>query len=271
MSYDAFETSAALGRPVDIFTFARGAQEWFYTSADRDVTVAGDDYLSVAIIRPSISQGGEINRAGLKLIVARDFPIAQLFRAGIPSETITLRIRQYHDGDGSVVAVWGGRVVNVARVGELAEIICEPIYTSVRSTGLRRRYQKGCPHVLYGTSCGVLPASFDLAGAVDALSGLTVTATEFGTEADGHWEGGYIEYAPEAGVIERRFIMGHTGTSVTLMTQPLGLAVSDAITIFPGCDHTLGAGGCGKFSNTDNYGGMPDIPTKNPYGSDPVY
>ena len=271
MSYDAREISAALGRPVDILTFARGAQEWFYTSADRDVTVGGDVYLNVAIIRPSISQGGEINRAGLKITVARDFAIAQLFRAGIPSETITLRIRQYHEGDGSVVVVWSGRVVNVARVGELAEITCEPIYTSVRATGLRRLDQKGCPHVLYGSVCGVVAASFTLAGTVDALSGLTVTATEFGTEADGYWEGGYIEYSPEVGVIERRFIVGHTGTSVTLMTQPLGLAVSDAMDILPGCDHTLGVGGCAKFSNTDNYGGCPNIPTKNPYGSDPIY
>jgi uncharacterized phage protein (TIGR02218 family) len=271
MTYDATEISASLGRPVDIFTFARGPQEWRYTSADRDVTVSAQVYTAVPIIRPSISQGGELNRSGLKLTVARDFPIAVLFRAGIPSETITLRIRQYHDGDGSVVVVWSGRVVNVSRVGELAEITCEPIYTSVRSTGLRRRYQKGCPHVLYGPACKVVAASFDLAGTVSAVSGLTVTATAFGTQPDGYWEGGYIEWSPSAGIFERRFIDGHTGTSVTLMTQPLGLAVSTAITIYPGCDHTLGAGGCTKFSNTLNYGGTPDIPEKNPYGSDPIY
>ena len=271
MSYDSLETSAALARPVEIFTFARGPQEWLFTSADRDVTVAAEVYSAVAIMRPSIQQGGELNRAALKLDVARDFPIAELFQAGIPSETITLRIRQYHEGDGSVVAIWSGRVLNVARVGELAEINCEPISTSVRSTGLRRRYQKGCPHVLYGPGCGVVAASFDLAATVDALSGLTVTATEIGTEADGYWEGGYIEWEPIPGVVERRFILGHTGTSITLMTQPLGLAVSDSFTLFPGCDHTLGAGGCGKFSNELNYGGMPDIPTKNPYGSDPIY
>lgn len=271
MSYDTKEISADLGRPVDIFTFARGPQQWLYTSADRDVTVSAEVYDSVAILRPGIAQGGELNRAGLKLTVARDFPIAVLFRAGIPSETITLRIRQYHDGDGSVVAIWNGRVVNVARVGDLAEILCEPISTSIRTTGLRRRYQRSCPHVLYGPACGVVASSFDLAGTVSALSGLTVTATAFGTQPDGYWEGGYIEWSPSAGIYERRFIDGHTGNTVTLMTQPLGLAVSNSITIFPGCDHTMGAGGCAKFSNVPDYGGFPDIPLKNPFGSDPIY
>ena len=271
MTYDLTEKSATSGRPVDIFTFARGPQEWLYTSADRDVTVTAEVYESVAILRPGISQGGELNRAALKLTVARDFPIATLFQPGIPAETITLRIRQYHEGDGSVVVVWSGRVVNVARVGELAEIVCEPIYTSIRATGLRRRYQKTCPHVLYGSACGVNKNTLKLSTTVATVSGLNITATGLSAQPDGWWEGGYIEWEISTGVYERRFIMGHTGSSIELMTQPLGLAVSTAISVYPGCDHTLGAGGCTKFSNTLNYGGFPDMPTKNPFGSDPIY
>lgn len=271
MSYDSQEISAASGRPIEIFDFTRGTQEWLFTSSNGDKTVSSKVYASAAIIRPEISHGAELNRAGLKLTVPRDFPIAVLFRAGIPAETINLRIRQYHEGDGALAVIWTGRVMNVARVGEIAEIVCEPLFTSVRATGLRRRYQKNCPHVLYGNKCGVNKNTFKLTTAVTSVSGLTVSASGLSAQPDGWWEGGYIEWSPSAGVFERQFIMGHTGGSITLMTQPIGLAASAALTVYPGCDRTMGAGGCGKYSNEPNFGGCPDMTSKNPFGSDPVY
>jgi hypothetical protein len=51
---------------------------------------------------------------------------------------------------------------------------------------------------------------------------------------------------------------------------PQGLAAGTTVTLFPGCDHTL-ATCSGKFSNTANYGGFPFMPTKNPFGGDPIY
>lgn len=271
MSFDLIETSAADARPVEIYTFARGPQEWLYTTADRDVTVATKDYLIQPIRRPGINQGGEINQSGLKLTVPRDFPIALLFRTGIPSGNITLRIQQYHEGDGEVAVVWSGRVVNVARVGDVAEILCEPFYTSVRMVGLRRRYQRQCPHVLYGSGCGVVANTYKLSTTITSVSGLNVVSADFASEADGWWEGGYLQWEISTGVYERGFIMSHVGDTLELMTAPIGLVAAMDADTFPGCDHTLGAGGCTKFSNTDSYGGFPDIPIKNPFGSDPIY
>jgi hypothetical protein len=43
------------------------------------------------------------------------------------------------------------------------------------------------------------------------------------------------------------------------------------VTLYPGCDHTLGAAGCAKFANTDNFGGTPFIPNKNPFGGTAIY
>lgn len=270
MTYDAIERSAALARPVEIYTFARGTLAWRFTSADRDVEVASLVYQKAVIRRPNIQQGSELNRSAIKLQVARDFPIAALYQAGIPADTITLRIQQYHEGDGELVGIWGGRVLNCARVPGGAEIACEPVFTSVRQLGLRRRYQRQCPHVLYGSSCKVVANSYKLTTTVDAVSGLSVNAAALAGEADGWWEGGWLQWEIATGVYERRFIFAHTGATVQLTTQPLGLIAGMTVDFFPGCDHTLVT--CGsKFGNTPNYGGFPDIPTKNPFGSDPVY
>ena len=46
--------------------------------------------------------------------------------------------------------------------------------------------------------------------------------------------------------------------------------LSDAVTLYPGCDHTLTT--CDTaFSNSLNYGGFPAIPQKNPWAGDPVF
>lgn len=270
MSYDNVERSAALARPVEIYTFERGSIAWRFTSADRDVTVDAEAYSRAVIRRPNISQGTELNRSAIRLQVARDFPIAELYRAGIPADTITLRIQQYHEGDGEVVAVWSGRVINCARTPDGAELTCEPVFTSVRQIGLRRRYQRQCPHVLYGPACKVAASAYKLTTTVDSVIGLNVVAADLDDETDGWWEGGWLQWEIAPGIYERRFIFAHTGDTVQLTTQPLGLVAGMDIEVFPGCDHTLDT--CGtKFSNSDNYGGFPDIPQKNPFGSDPVY
>lgn len=270
MSYDTAETSSASGRPVELYTFARGSKTWRYTSADRDVVVDGNTHTAAVILRNGISQGSELNRSALTLRVPRSFALAELYRAGIPVDTITLRVHQYHEGDGEVVGVWGGRLVNCTFEAGAAVIACEPVQTSIRTLGLRRMFQRQCPHVLYGAGCGVDPEAFKATLTVSAVTGLAVTATGLDAEADGWWEGGYLRWQTEPGVYERRWIEGHTGTTVTLTTQPLGLAVDDEIEVFPGCDHFLST--CdAKFDNRLNYGGMPDIPQKNPFGNDPIY
>lgn len=270
MTYDTIERSEAQARPVELFTFSRGTVAWRFTSADRDRSVGGDAFVAATIIRGGISQGSELNRSALTLKVPREFPIAQMFAQGVPVDTIVLRVQQYHEGDDQVAGVWGGRVVNVAFTSEGAEIACEPVYTSVRAMGLRRRYQRQCPHALYGKGCEVDPAAFVLVSEVSAVEGNAITAPGLDAHPDGWWEGGYLQYEIEPGVVERRFIFGHTGETVTTLTRPAGLLPDMEVQFFPGCDHSEST--CAsKFANLLNYGGMPDIPLKNPFGNSPIY
>lgn len=269
MTYNAAETSPESGRPVEIYTFNRGYLAWRYTSADRDVVVDFQTYKSEAIRRGGIEQGSELNRSGLKITVPRDNEIAEMFRITPPSEVVTLTLRQYHEGDGELIPVWSGRVLSVSHGAATSEISLEPIATSLRRTGLRGAWQKPCSKVLY--SCGVNAESFRMDATVSAVSGLTITAAALASQADGWWEGGFIKYEVATGIYEYRHIEGHTGNTITVDLQPIDLVPGTLIGVYPGCDHTPEAGGCAKFGNILNFGGIPYFTIKNPFGSDPVY
>lgn len=270
MTYDAVERSRDGRRPVEIYTFARDYQTWRYTSADRDVVVDSLTYTARSISRSAIEATGELARLGLTLNVQRDLEVADLFRVSPPSAAVTCTVRQYHDGDGSVATLWSGRIASVSWQGASATIALEPVYTALRRVGLRRMYQRQCPHVLYGSACGVNSAAFRVDGPADAISGLTVSVSEASLLADGWFAGGFIEYDIALGIAERRFVTGHSGAVLTLSAAPAGLVVGQSVRMFPGCDHALAT--CNsKFSNALNYGGMPYFTQKNPFGGEPIF
>lgn len=270
MTFDAVEKSTQGGAPVELFTFARDTLRWRYTSADRAVTVLSATFAAAAISRSEIEAGQEIGRSAITINVPRDLPIADLYRVAPPSAPITCLVQQYHEGDGEVATLWTGRILGVEFAGAAAQIRCEPIFTSIKRLGLRRMYQRTCPHVLYGSACKVNKAAQLVAGAVDSISGFVVSVSEADAEDDGHFAGGFLEFEVAASVFERRFITDHTGAALTLATSPFGLAVGMAVNLYPGCDHTLATCNA-KFSNAVNYGGFAFMPTKNPFGGDPIF
>lgn len=270
MTYDAREISADTGRPVEVYTFARDYQRWRYTSADRDVTIDSQTFIAKPISRSSIETTSEKARLGLTLTVPRDLEIADLYRVVPPTMAITCLVHQYHQDDTELVTVWSGRILTVEWAGPAARISLEPIYTAMLRNGLRRKYQRQCPHVLYGIACRVNREAFRTDGTVDSVVGSVINVPEVDLLADGYFAGGFIEWDIAAGIPERRFITDHTGGALTVSAPPSGVIGGTIVRVYPGCDHTLTT--CdSKFSNAVNYGGMPYIPLKNPFGGSPIY
>lgn len=271
MTYDARERSASSGAPVEFFTFSRDFQAWRYTSADRAIDLPTGLYQPRAISRSGVEASQEVARSTLTITAPRDLEVADLYRLAPPTLPVMLTVQQYHDGDGELIVVWTGRVVTVEwGTGGTVEISCEPIQSAVRRVGLRRAYQRGCAHVLYGPDCKVNATAYRIDATVDAVTDKTVSIGAAGTKPDAYFAGGFLEYLDGSGVVERRFITDHTGPALTLSAAPAGLGPGAAVKLFPGCDHLLAT--CGdKFGNALNFGGMPYIPTKNPFGSDPIF
>jgi uncharacterized phage protein (TIGR02218 family) len=243
---------------------------WRYTSADRDVTVSSQVYTARPIVRSEIESTHEKARLGMTLTVPRTLDVVELFRVAPPTQAVTCIVQKYHEGDAEVATIWSGRILSVIFEGVAARMQMEPIFTSIRRIGLRRLYQRQCPHVLYGPACKVNQTAVRVDGTAASISGLVVNVSAASALGVGWFAGGYIEYTVEGGVPERRFITDHSGAALTLSAAPYGLAAGAAVKVFPGCDHSIST--CStKFSNTANYGGFAYFPLKNPFGGSPIF
>jgi uncharacterized phage protein (TIGR02218 family) len=272
VTYDASERSLAGGAPVELYTFVTGAITRRYTSADADIVVDGNSYTAAVLQRSVIATTAERARNALQITCARDFPIAELFRVAPPSEIIALTVRRVHRGDTDVAVGWMGRVVNCEwQAGSTARLNCEPVSASLRRMGLRRKYQRQCPHVLYlqgPGQCNVNRATHSTTTTITSVTGTLIGVASLPSKP---WPGGFAEWTLPDGSIERRFIEAVPSAGVLKITQAFqGITIGQTVTISPGCDHTTAT--CASvYSNLDNYGGFPFIPLKNPFNGTPVY
>jgi len=275
MTYAAKETGIATAQPVELYRWTHAAEAYRYTSAQGAQVLDTYSFEPAVVRRGAISQGDEINRALLEVTVPKDHPVALLFSLGPPVDRVLLTLWRRHatDADAEAVVAWQGRVLSCEWSGVQAVLRHEPVWTAVRRTGLRRTWGYSCPHVLGEAACGVDLGDFDATCTVSSVSGVTVVATGADAQANGYWVGGMLSrYDPATGRTLRTMIVGHSGTTLRLLA-PLALVAGDAVTLTPGCDHSLdGAGGCvTRFDNAANFGGFPWTPKSSPYGGAAIY
>lgn len=287
MTYAAFEESRDDGGPVQCFLFRYGTEagEYYaYTAHTDDITIDHGGsfgeitYVPVPIQRDGITSNGTLDKSSLKLGMDIGTDLSELFRVYPPSNVVTLTIYEGHidDADSEFVVVWAGRVVTVSREGGELVLSGEPVSTQMHRPGLRRHYQYGCPHQLYGTQCGASKAAATVSAVVASVSGSTVKLTA-------GWEGsftaakflrGMLEWTPSGSSTERRTIVRVSGDTLTLSGIPKGLAAADDVDVVLGCNHKAFApsGDCEALhDNVINFGGQPWIPIKNVVNSNPYY
>ena len=273
MTFESIELSAFLGKPVELYTFARNAAIWRYNTSDEDITIGGLIYRSIQIRRTNIERNQDTSRSPITVNISLSADFLFQYRFVSPSDVMTLTIQKFHltDVDSELAVIWQGRVLNVKILEDEAEIRCEPVYTSIRRTLLRRVYQTNCPHVLYGADCLASQTTFRQSGIVTSIiNGIQIVSNDFSSFADDYFTGGFIQWEDPQGNQNRRFIIQHTANVLTIDVFIPELTVGQTIFAFPGCDHTLNT--CNvKFNNVSNYGGFPFMPEKNPMGGDPIF
>lgn len=265
MSYLSFETSAYSGQPAELYRFALGAQNWYYTSARETIEYLGSSYAPVVLSRSGFGQTKEFGKAPVTLNCARDFPVAALFLPGAPDGVVSLTIYRRHAADPEFITYWKGRVVSASFSGAEVELSCEPLFTGLKRAGLRARYQINCRHVLYGVGCGLTAEAWRVSATLTGVTGAQLQSATFSAQADGWFKAGYVAFGQDI----KRLIVAHTGNTVTLSAAIPGLIVGDAVWAYAGCDHAKAT--CDtKFANLLNYGGFPYIPKKNPFSGDAI-
>lgn len=265
MSYDAVESSAYAGQPVELYRFSAGLRKWLYTSADVAVVYLTETYEPYPLKRGSFRQTAELAKTGLEINTPRDTPFVSDMVASPLLDVVMLTIYRKHRSDAEVLPFWRGRVEGVRFQGSESFISCKPLGTALKRIGLHRPAQVQCPHALYGAGCNLTEALFAETGSLLSHTGTAVTSGVFAGHADGWWVGGKIDFS---GAL--RFIIGHVGDTITLTGVVPGLAQNAAFIVYPGCDHTPAT--CdAKFGNLPNHGGAPGFPIKNPFTGDSAF
>lgn len=266
MTYTAYESAVKTGSPVFLYLFDNGLTQTRLTSDPRDVTYLAETWTASTIMHSDIEQNGNVDKAGLDLTLPNSDTFAASYLGGVTDiTTVTIFRGHRNDVDGEFTTYWKGRLVGAVSGGPTIVLRAESVFTSLKRTGCRARFQKNCRFALYSYGCGVNIADYQTTGTVTAQNGLVLTVTEAALQADGYYKGGVLVYSGHYG-----FIMSHVGNQLTLMAGVRALTdalVSGPVStlIAPGCDLSTGSSGCGRFNNILNHGGFPIMATNNPF------
>jgi uncharacterized phage protein (TIGR02218 family) len=271
MTFDVLETSLQQGEPIELYEFTVYGQVYRYTTASVSVTRGANLYRAVGpMSRSEIEETAEIVRSDLTITVPHDFEITEFYDIAPPSDVILLTVKRTHRNDEDVTPWWSGRVLNCTWEDGSAKLHAESIYTSLKRAGLRRRYSRQCPHVVYGPQCRADETAFRITVALENVAGANVSAAIFATYPDDRFGGGFIEWEPTPGRKIYRGIKGHAGSALMLTHPFVGMTDGAVVLAYPGCKHDVDD--ClNFFDNLPNYGGFPYIPRVNPWGGNTVF
>ena len=272
--FGAFFSSRQKARPVTLFLFQFGDLSTAYfahTDSERTITYNGVVYTPAPISHGNIVSSGSLDKSLLEVKTARTTGAASLFASYPPTSVIKLRIMRgnANDPDSQFVTTWFGEVKSCKLDKSEATFACEPLSTRLLNPGLRRNYQIGCTHALYGPGCGVSQSSYIQTATVSSITG-QVIQVEDGWNTRGidptKFLGGMVQWAGVSSSYDRRSIIRVADADTFHVGGiPMSVAAGSAISILPGCNHQQTD--CGSlYNNVLNFGGCPYIPYVNPVG-----
>lgn len=280
---------------ADLYTFTLvGGQALRWTSFDADVIANGILFSSGARIGPFFDRKDNKAKAHWKLGVEVDtltfdaipgaamvneLPFLQACRLGIfdgaelqleraflaPSASGTLPPLVASAG---TVILFVGRVAEVDLGRSLATFSINSHLELLNLQLPRNLFQSGCVNSLYDAACGVDRASYQVSGSVvegDGSNGAGGFNTDL-TQASDWFDQGSITFISGENDGFARTVKtygpGAPGFRAIITTAPFPFtpAPGDTFTALPGCDKTLGAGGCPKFNNVARFKGFPFVP-----------
>lgn len=261
------------GRVVPGRAFEHGSfGPYAFTNAESPIIRAGITYTPWPISHTEIVSTGNLDKADITITMATGSGLENEFVGYPPSQVINLTIFQGHmDDTPSLVdypAQWLGRITAPEYTDNEIAFNAVPVSASIQRPGLRRNYQLGCPHVLYGAACQANKVNATVARVVGSITrnkAMLTVALGGGGILPANYIGGLLEWDTDGGRKETRTIakVSVDGLEVTVRGSLRGLVVTDAVGVVLGCAHNMTA--CNDLhDNIHNFGGQPFIPLENP-------
>ncbi|MDC8804208.1 phage BR0599 family protein [Halomonas pacifica] len=268
---DMFLRSRHSSVPVFLYevTWGPGAQHQLHMTSDQTtVWHNGAPFTRAQIKHGEISSSGTLDNTEVEIRTPHTNPLFEVFRVYPPEQPVVMVIYrgERDDPDGDYRAIWRGRLLNFGVSGLAATFSGQPMIASTQRPGLRRNYQYGCPHVLYGPHCQAGKVAATTPATVAGVAGSVLTLEPGWAAADPiKYLKGLVEW-PHDGVTYSRTVLQILGDNDLLLAGTVpGLATADAVDVVLSCNHRVDD--CKDLhGNINNYGGQPWISRVNPLG-----
>ncbi len=170
----------------------------------------------------------------------------------------------FGDTSAGLVTLFLGRVVEVDPGRTQATVKANTHLELLNLQWPWRLFQPGCSRTLFDAGCTLAKSAFAdswTAGSGNSLTvlnipGMTVGSTHYSL-GTGTWTSGMME--GESFPIKDHALVSGAGMITPLVPFPVVPAPGDTVTLYPGCDKTLGT--CqNKFANAQHFEGEPFVP-----------
>lgn len=264
MSFDPYQNSEYSGGPLLLFRFYAGSRTWLYTNQRVAVPRGSDSYEPLAIAMSDTEQSAQESPKGVEITLPTSSLLAQEFKPFLPPQPIEVDVYVRHrdDPDGEYRTVFIGECGSCTFNNDgNATITCYPFDHKLDRTIPWPVYSATDNWAVYSPGSGVDRELFKTQGTVNAITADTVSAAAFGTKPDNWFSMGYVVRDATG---EHRWVLTHTGATLTLVAPFIGLEAGESLTAYAGYDG-LESTCATKFNNLARFAGFPDGPDKNPF------
>lgn len=241
-----------------------------YTNYDVDVVDSGNTYFSNSVLidrsRVRTVLGVEVDTLDITvnphpsdLVSGTSF--LKTCALGLLDGAFLIMRRAFFDSTGANVGSFinfSGRIADMNMNRSEVAITVKSDLELLNVKLPRNLYQSTCLHTLYDGDCGLVRASWGVAGTV---TGATKTTINCGiSNSGGYFDLGYIVFLTGALAGVKRTVKSYYINNFTLLNPfPSIPAAGDTFTAYAGCDKTQ-ATCTSKFSNVIHFKSTPYIP-----------
>jgi hypothetical protein len=263
MAFDDDEKSVFDSHPRELYKFVTSQGSYYLTTCNFATTYLSNTYTPTTLLRTSFGGSSSNDPPELVVELPASHPLVTIIAFGnAPPNDIQLTIYRWQFISGTAIIVYVGSVTSYAIEGRVAKLRCPSVLDDLMATSIPATYiQTECNHRLYDSRCQMVNTDFDLATTVSSVTNRTVVVASVGGAVDHYYRHGELYRSADG---ERRMIQSQIGTTLIISAPFPVLAVTNAVILYAGCDHTQ-ATCLAKFNNVANFGGHPFMPQQNPF------
>lgn len=240
MDYDAASRSRYDNSLFELYRFETddGLHFWAYTTERADREFLGRTYTPEVISRDEIQQSaGDSSSKRLTIRIPYNLPVAALHVPYLPPRPVKVTVfsGQRRADSLEIKQQFEGYITSFAQKGEEGEFNCSTVIDGNGQPVPWIPHTAECCWALYEDGCYADRSAFQqiVTTYSESSDGTVITSPEFDLYEDGWFKRGY---AVNVHTGERRFIVDHVGTDITLVYPFINLGTHASLIAYAGCD-----------------------------------